>query len=91
MPRFIEATDAIRVLSEYYNYRTDVENCRLALAISNVPTADVVEMKHGRWIGGEIGYCSCCGHKGCASDIWDFCKDGEYCPNCGAKMEDDNG
>ena len=55
--------------------------------ISTAINPNVVEVKHGRWIGGEIDYCSCCGHKGCASDIWDFCKDGEYCPNCGAKMD----
>ena len=44
------------------------------------------ERKKGKWIGGEIGYCSCCGHKGCASDIWNGCDDGEFCPNCGADM-----
>ena len=42
----------------------------------------------GRWIGGELGYCSCCGHEGCASDIWSGCKkDHMFCPNCGAQME----
>lgn len=40
----------------------------------------------GKWIGGEIGLCSICGSKGCASDIWNGCKDGMYCPNCGADM-----
>lgn len=48
--------------------------------------------KIGEWIGGELGYCSCCGHEGCASDIWTGCKQ-TYCPNCGARitgiMEDD--
>jgi len=40
----------------------------------------------GEWIGGEIGHCSNCGSEGCASDIWNGCKDGMYCPNCGANM-----
>lgn len=40
----------------------------------------------GRWIGREFGYCSCCGHEGCASDIWSGCEN-MFCPNCGAKME----
>lgn len=44
MPRYIKATDALCVLSEYYNYITDAENYRLAIAISKVPTADVVEV-----------------------------------------------
>ena len=44
------------------------------------------EQKIGKWIGGELGNCSVCGHKGCASDIWDRCAH-TYCPNCGAKLE----
>lgn len=43
------------------------------------------ERKKGRWIGGEFGRCSICGHSGIASDIWDGCK-GMFCPNCGADM-----
>jgi hypothetical protein len=42
--------------------------------------------KTGEWIGGEIGHCSICGSEGCASDIWNGCNDGMYCPNCGADM-----
>lgn len=41
--RYIEATDAFRVLSEFYNIRTDEEKYRLSFAISLIPTADVVE------------------------------------------------
>ena len=37
------------------------------------------------WIGGELGECSNCGHKGCASDIWNDCKN-YFCPNCGKEM-----
>ena len=51
-----------------------------------VKAVDVVVQMHGKWIGGELGHCSCCGHEGCASDIWN---DGQinYCPNCGARMD----
>ena len=48
---------------------------------------DVQPVKHGKWIGRELGYCTCCGHHGCASDIWNGCGDIYYCPNCGAKMD----
>lgn len=41
--RYIETTDAIRVLSKYYHHRTDAQLCTLVEAISRVPTADVVE------------------------------------------------
>lgn len=44
------------------------------------------EQKTGKWIGGEHGFCTCCGHEGCASDIWDRCTY-TFCPNCGAKLE----
>ena len=40
----------------------------------------------GEWIGNENGRCSVCGHRGCGSDIWDGCKDGMFCPNCGADL-----
>ena len=85
MPRFIEATDALRVLSEYYNYRTDADNYRLAIAISKVPTADVVEVKHGKWekmwhsyFKQELPCCSVCGNF--SAMRW------KYCPECGADM-----
>lgn len=42
---------------------------------------------HATWIGGELGRCSVCGHKGCASDIWSGVVGYGYCPNCGALMD----
>jgi rubrerythrin len=53
------------------------------------PTADVVEVKHGRWIdtGDEIldttysGWkCSECGYVFCGNKF-------KFCPECGAKMD----
>lgn len=55
-------------------------------ALERLPTIDAEPVRHGRWIGGELGECSVCGHVGCASDIWTGCDD-FYCPNCGAKMD----
>ncbi len=46
--------------------------------IDNIPTADVVEVKHGKWEGCE---CSLCGH------FATYANDYNYCPNCGAKMD----
>jgi len=45
-----------------------------------------VKPKTGKWVGGELGECSVCGHQGCASDIWDRCQK-HFCPNCGARLE----
>lgn len=59
--------------------------CDTIADLLDYPAADVVERKKGKWIGGELGHCSCCGNEGCFSDIW---PDGQerYCPNCGADM-----
>lgn len=52
------------------------------------PTIEAETVRHGKWIdksGGIEGawnYCSVCGER--AIELYD------YCPNCGAKMEDDN-
>ena len=58
-----------------------------------MPAADVQEVKHGRWIEQEadmdtIYECSVCGEpfvtlEGTPADnLWN------YCPNCGAKMDE---
>lgn len=57
--------------------------------------ADVVEVKHGRWVGTADGYgdgemvydqweCSECGYD---ADGADEKPNWNYCPNCGAKMD----
>ena len=45
------------------------------------------EQKKGKWLGGELGECSVCGHSGCASDIWTGCEKDTYCPSCGSRLE----
>ena len=47
----------------------------------NAPTVDAVPVVRGRWIHeGDSSYrCSVCGEISCCN--------GNYCPDCGAKME----
>ena len=61
--------------------------------IEQFPAADVIPVVHGRWIhdghriNGGIDWCHCseCGK----SD--NFCARTNYCPNCGAKMDEKEG
>ena len=60
-----------------------------ALQIAIAPTVDVVPVRHGRWIEQEkytfgVMYdCSICGNR-----ILDNGHSWNYCPNCGAKMDE---
>lgn len=46
-----------------------------------VPTADVAEVRHGKWLDGKKNYiCSNCKSE---TGVVKF----NYCPNCGAKMD----
>jgi hypothetical protein len=53
-------------------------------AIDDIPTADVVEVRHGEWTKSNpynrFMNCSVCGF---GQDHTTF----KYCPNCGAKMD----
>ena len=53
--------------------------------INLMPTADVVEVVHGKNIGGGAFECSVCGFR---DNYHDY--EVHYCPNCGAKMEKEN-
>ena len=60
--------------------------------IEKLPTADVQEVRHGRWISNGLpGYkwschCSECGW----IDKYPFHDPYNYCPDCGAKMDRSN-
>ncbi len=51
----------------------------------DTPTADVAPVVHGRWVYGEfdIPHCSECGNDVMPNMI------SPYCPNCGAKMDEE--
>ena len=61
-----------------------------AKQIVDAPTVDAVEVVHGRWVdNGACGYkwafyCSKCGY----IDGYPFNDRHNYCPNCGAKMDE---
>lgn len=57
--------------------------------IQALPTADVVEVKHGHWlnIGFEEYWCSVCDANGEDVLVKRGNPDHKYCPHCGAKMD----
>lgn len=91
MSRYIDCDKCYhgRVCAYRHHYKDMITECS-----HYIPTADVVEVRHGYWISEEeavqldqydLAYtCSICGH--CD---WD-CTESEnfnFCPNCGAKMD----
>ena len=63
----------------------------------NRPAADVAPVVHGRWIHSryedcseqfELVKCSQCNHEAYAMAF--YVRGGNYCPNCGAKMDGGN-
>lgn len=56
-------------------------------AIERILSADVAPVRHGRWIDSLARitpYCSACGHSHRC-----LIRTPNYCPNCGAKMDDE--
>ena len=63
--------------------------------ITAQPTADVREVKHGKWhlldnCSNEGVYCSVCHKKVYKTDYANQKIKSSYCPNCGAKMDGDS-
>lgn len=59
----------------------------LSEVLEDTPTADVVEVKRGKWKVDETHdyepYCSLCGHEPIAGEKYN------YCPDCGSDMRGD--
>lgn len=78
MSRYIDAEKLCELARNHINKSVDCND------IMRFPTADVQEVRHGRWntINSKVAQCSVCG---VSRDIrtqvgWNFC------PVCGAKM-----
>lgn len=58
-------------------------------ALGNAETVDAEPVRHGHWIEDDDGdgrHCSICGEDYCY--IISNCELYNYCPNCGAKMDE---
>ena len=87
MADYIKRSDVIELAREYYTPALREEAVPVR-AIRNIPSADVAEVKHGKWemkpdpygFFEEIPVCSECG---CTTEMR---KTYNFCPNCGADM-----
>ena len=93
-----EAINAIKSLEssmpakDNYAKGYDVALGRVLIAVRTVPpAADVQPVKHGRWI--EVtpkhSRCSVCDTT-CLIAIYPISRDANFCPNCGARMDEGN-
>lgn len=90
MKEYIERAATIEAIRKY-QYPYGVE-----FLLANIPAADVVEVRHGRWIEDERTYpgpglknnlCSVCGEiAGSWKEGLEPGRKWAYCPNCGAQM-----
>lgn len=108
MADYIKREDAINAVESLPTWWADeggyyggMQQPRVALlepedvinAIKNIPSADVVEAKHGKWVEqedflGDTYYdCSCCGESFCLIEGTPTDNMYNFCPNCGAKMD----
>ena len=92
MGRLVEAVKCAEIISEKLN----IPLADLVDVFAEIPTADVVEVKHAYWkvcedeceICASEFVCSNCKESFVSSDLTDeqFLQMLKYCPNCGAKM-----
>lgn len=76
-------------IAETYGENDDYVLCldTVLMKLDDAPTADVEPVKHGHWIMKPNGYGTCSNCKMCSLDIGGGV-DSDYCPNCGAKMDE---
>ena len=83
MPEYIER-EAVK--ASILKNCGDFTETDAALIVNEIPTADVVEVRHGEWIKRteHLYKCSLCGNSAFMSLGGIPCN---YCPECGAKMD----
>lgn len=80
MTDYIKREDALEQF-DYYDL-SEYLTTQIRGMLMDIPSADVAPVRHGRWDFDMSGaWCSVCG---------EYCE-GEYnyCPNCGAKMDEE--
>lgn len=92
MAEYIEREAAYKTLTDYYHHSTDTQHGALREALGRIPAADVVPVRHGRWIvTAEFTDCVYAQCDQCEiTQVFYYNKPlTNYCPNCGARMDGD--
>ena len=84
MTDYIKREDVLSLKHRLHNHSKDTIELYPVYVISpdaveKIPSADVVEVKHGEWKWRNGGECSECGFHNSNFDY-------NFCPNCGADM-----
>jgi DNA-directed RNA polymerase subunit RPC12/RpoP len=103
MTDYIEREAAIEAIVKLYRKPIDIYTTDITDELMRVPAADVAPIKRGKWVKTKEYYtagcaflrvawkCSYCGIDVVNTEPIYRIDDWYYCPNCGAKMEADNG
>ena len=90
---YISRDDILNEIHRFHGYIDEDMEYRMKLAINKIPSADVAEVRHGKWLW-ELGgngwanhICSECGYT--KTQISIVVMNYEYCPHCGARMKDE--
>lgn len=96
MPRYIDAEkikyerhDKIGLGIDYSINEPEYYEVVYKKQIDQTPTADVQEVRHGKWIydkENECWYCSLCEYSA-LNNYRGLSVESNYCPHCGAKMD----
>lgn len=84
------ATYNVGINDDFASACEEIADNRLKIWLDDIPAADVVERKKGRWVRDEFGSkCPCCGsyaYRDKFGEPWES----DFCPNCGADMRGEN-
>ena len=82
MAEYIEREAAIELL----HYYTDEACSAIVADMEALPAADVAPVVHGRWIASHDEFCAC---SICKYPVYVGWNQTNYCPNCGATMDEE--
>ena len=93
MDEYIKREYAVDAILDVYCDTPDIDlSCeKFEAAIRKIQAADVVPVRHGRWVLDEkryVVYCSECSEPvSYYPNIRDVREENHYCPNCGCRMD----